>query len=74
MNSCFLLKLIETVVGLLPHEEVTRDYLKLCVDNDNSVANTKYVIEKMYKLNHDKIQKKKFSREFEDAGNLEQIW
>lgn len=51
-----------------------KDYLKLCVDYDNSVGNTKYTIEKMYKLNGDKIQKKKFSRDFENAETLEQIW
>lgn len=28
----------------------------------------------MYKFNNDKIQKKKFSRDFEDAENLEFIW
>lgn len=53
---------------------MVKDYLKLCVDYDNSVGNTKYTIEKMYKLNGDKIQKKKFSRDFENAETLEQIW
>lgn len=28
----------------------------------------------MYKLNDDKLQKKKFSRDFEDADSLEYIW
>lgn len=62
------------ILGLLSVEDVMKDYLKLCVDYDNSVGNTKYTIEKMYKLNGDKIQKKKFSRDFENAETLEQIW
>lgn len=62
------------IQGLLPFEDVIKEYLKLCVDYDNSVGNTKYTIEKMYKLNGEKIQKKKFGRDFENAETLEQIW
>ncbi|XP_055298645.1 tRNA-dihydrouridine(20) synthase [NAD(P)+]-like isoform X2 [Sitodiplosis mosellana] len=59
--------------GLLSIDDVAHDYLKYCVDYDNSVANTKYVLGKMYNLNDDKLQKKKFGREVEDAEKLEQI-
>lgn len=62
------------LLGLLSLEEIARDYLKLCVDYDNSVANTKYVLGKMYKLNHEDLMKKKFNRDFESAESLEQIW
>ena len=64
----------DSFTGLLPIDEVAHDYLKYCVDYDNSVANTKYVLGKMYKLNNDKLQRKKFGREVEDAETLELIW
>ncbi|XP_055298646.1 tRNA-dihydrouridine(20) synthase [NAD(P)+]-like isoform X3 [Sitodiplosis mosellana] len=59
--------------GLLPIDEVARDYLKMCVDFDNPAINTKFVLETMYKLNNDKISKKEFGREFLDAEKLDQI-
>lgn len=61
-------------LGLLPIETLVKEYLKLCVDFDNSVVNTKYAIEKIYKYNQQKIQKMKFGREFQDAETLEQVW
>lgn len=60
--------------GPLSLEEVATEYLKLCVQYDNSVANTKYVLGKMYKYNNQDLMKKKFNREFENAQSLEQIW
>lgn len=59
---------------MLPIEEVARDYLKYCVDYDNSTANSKYVLGKMYKMNNDCLMKKKFNRDFESAEKMEQIW
>lgn len=61
-------------IGLLPIDEVAQDYLKFCVDYDNSIGNTKYVLGKMYKLNNERLQKKKYGREVEDSEKLEQIW
>lgn len=60
--------------GLLPLEEVAVEYLKLCVDYDNSVGNTKYVLGKIYKFNNQDLMKKKFNREFENAESLEKLW
>lgn len=63
-----------TISGLLPIEQLAKEYLKLCIDFDNSVANSKYAVGKMYKYNDQKIQKMKFGREFTDAENLDQVW
>ncbi|KAI9304132.1 hypothetical protein BJ944DRAFT_203224 [Cunninghamella echinulata] len=41
--------------GLLPYEEVAKEYLKKCIDFDNLFANTKYVI---LTLNNDPAHKK----------------
>lgn len=60
--------------GLIPIDQLVPAYLKLCIDYDNSVENTKYSIQKIHKYNGDKIEHKKFSREFENATELRQIW
>lgn len=60
--------------GLIPIDQLVTEYLKLCIDYDNSVVNTKYSIQKIHKYNGDKIEHKKFSREFENATELRQIW
>lgn len=59
--------------GLLPLEELAQEYLKFCIEYDNSVANTKFVLGKMYKYNDDSLMKKKFNRDFESAESLVQI-
>lgn len=59
--------------GPLPIDDVAREYLKLCIDFDNSVLNTKYALAKMYRPVK-KIQKTPIGRMFEDAESLEQIW
>lgn len=50
------------------------EYLKICIDYDNSVSNTKYSLEKICKMNGEKIQRKKFAKEFEDATKMVDIW
>lgn len=60
--------------GLIPINQLVPEYLKLCIDYDNSVENTKYAIQKIHKYNGDKIERKKFSREFENSTELSQIW
>lgn len=60
--------------GLIALDQLVPEYLKLCIDYDNSVTNTKYSIQKMHKYNGDKIEHKKYSREFENATELRQIW
>lgn len=50
------------------------EYLKLCVDYDNSLTNTKYAVEKFHSLNGRKISKMKISREFEDAEKMADVW
>lgn len=60
--------------GLIPIDQLVPAYLKLCIDYDNSLENTKYSIQKIHKNNGDKIEHKKFSREFENATELRQIW
>lgn len=58
---------------MLGLEELAKEYLKFCIDYDNSVANTKFVLGKMYKYNGDNLMNKKFNREFEAAESLVQI-
>lgn len=60
--------------GLIPIDVVIPEYLKLCIDYDNSLVNTKYAIQKFHKYNGNRIEKLKFSREFEDAAEMHQIW
>lgn len=59
--------------GPLLIDDLVPEYLKMCVDFDNSVPNTKYAISTMYK-SIKKIRKTKYGREFEDATTLEGIW
>lgn len=59
--------------GPLPIDEVALEYLKLCVDFDNSVANTRYSLGTMYKPLK-KIQKTPLGRQFDDTNSLEEIW
>lgn len=61
------------MAGLLPLEEVAQEYLKFCIEYDNSVANTKFMLGKMYKYNGDNLMNKKFNRDFEAAESLVQI-
>lgn len=58
---------------MLPLEEMAQEYFKFCIDYDNSVANTKFVLGKMYKYNGDSLMNKKFNREFEAAESLIQL-
>lgn len=59
--------------GPLPIDDVAREYLKICVDYDNSVSNTKYTLSTMYRPVK-KIQKSPMGRLFDDTESLEQIW
>lgn len=59
--------------GPLSLEELTPEYLKMCVDFDNSLGNTKYVIEKMFKTVK-KIRKTNRGTKFEEAESLQDLW
>lgn len=59
--------------GPLPVDEFVREYLKMCVDFDNSIPNTKYSIAIMYD-SIKKIRKTVIGRQFEDANSMEEIW
>lgn len=69
---CFIC-IINFFTGLLSLHDLAQEYLKFCIDYDNSVANTKFVLGKMYKYNGDNLMNKKFNREFESAESLVQI-
>lgn len=60
--------------GLIPYEEVAREYLKLAVDYDESVVNAKYFIEKLYKRNGRKIRRVETFRNFDKIRTLEELW
>lgn len=59
--------------GPIPLEELVPEYLKMCVDVDNPVANTKYSISTMYK-SIKTLRKIKNGQKFEDAKTLADIW
>lgn len=61
-------------VGLLDPNAIIPEYLKLCIDYDNSISNTKYTIEKIHKMNGERIQRQKFAMEFEQAAQLADVW
>lgn len=59
--------------GPLSIDELVPEYLKMCVDFDNSVANTKYSIAAMYNSVKN-IRKTPIGRQFEYARSLDEIW
>lgn len=59
--------------GPLPIEVVLPEYLKTCVDFDNSAPNTKYSILKMFE-SIKKFNKTVYGPRFEEAFTLEEIW
>lgn len=59
--------------GMLPVEKVIPEYLKICIDYDNSHINMKYCIQIMHKKVK-KVQKTNIGRSFNDAESLEEIW
>lgn len=60
--------------GLIPVDEVAREYLKLSVDYDESFVNVKYFLEKLYRANRKKVRKLEFAEKFDDAKDLAGIW
>lgn len=60
--------------GLIPVDEVAREYLKLSVDYDESFVNVKYFLEKLYKANGKRVRKFEFAKDFDDAKDLADIW
>lgn len=60
--------------GLIPVDELAREYLKLSVDYDESFLNVKYFLEKLYKANGKRVRKLEFAKEFDNAKNLADIW
>ncbi|XP_013185481.1 tRNA-dihydrouridine(20) synthase [NAD(P)+]-like isoform X2 [Amyelois transitella] len=55
--------------GLLPMDDVIREYLKLAVDYDNSPSNTKYCVQNILR----DLQETPRGRQFLDCQTLEQI-
>lgn len=60
--------------GIIPIDEVIPEYLRLSIDYDNSLLNTKYAITKFHKYNDNRIGRLKFGRRFEEATEMSQIW
>lgn len=64
--------------GLIPVQEVACEYLKLCVDYDESYVNAKYFLEKLYKANGRRIRKldfvKNFDENFDEIDSLDGLW
>lgn len=56
--------------GLLPMDTVITEYLKLCVDYDNSPSNTKYCVQNILR----ELQETSRGRKFLECQTLEQIW
>ena len=56
--------------GLLPLEEVIRDYIQLAVDCDNNTSNTKYCVSQMLQS----AMEEKDGRALLAAANMRQIW
>lgn len=59
--------------GILPVEEVIPEYIKMCIEYDNSPINMKYCIQIMHKKIK-RIQKTKIGRYFDLAESLEELW
>lgn len=60
--------------GLLDRDEIIREYLKVCVDYDNTVLNTKYAIELLYSMNGKSIFRTDIREAYEKAQLLEDLW
>jgi tRNA-dihydrouridine synthase 2 len=56
--------------GMLPMEQVIRDYLKLAVDYDNSPSNSKYCVQNILR----ELQESPLGKSFLETQTLEQIW
>ncbi|XP_012289246.1 tRNA-dihydrouridine(20) synthase [NAD(P)+]-like isoform X2 [Orussus abietinus] len=56
--------------GVLPMEQVIKDYLKCAVDYDNPPSNTKYCVQNILR----DLQETPKGRRFLDALTLQQIW
>lgn len=59
--------------GLTPQLGLLTEYLKLCVDYDNPIINTKYSMQIIHRP-LGRIQRTKFGRQYEDAQSLVEIW
>lgn len=56
--------------GLLPLEEVIKDYIRLAVDCDNNTSNTKYCVAQMLQS----AMEGKEGRALLAAANMREIW
>lgn len=56
--------------GLKELDSVIKDYLKICVDYDNSPNSTKYCVQNMLK----ELQETPRGKKFLECQTLEQIW
>lgn len=56
--------------GLLPLDDVIQEYLKLCIEYDNSAANSKYCVQMMLR----ELQETPRGKRFLDCQTLEDIW
>lgn len=56
--------------GLLPLEDVIKDFLKICIDYDNTPSNTKYCVQMMLR----ELQETPKGKKFLECQTLEDIW
>lgn len=56
--------------GLLPLQDVIKEYLKICVEYDNHQSNTKYCIQNMLR----ELQESDLGKKFLEAQTMEQLW
>lgn len=73
-TCCKIWWFLPSNTGLVDRDEIIREYLKVCVDYDNTVLNTKYSIELLYTMNRKNIFRTELREEYEKAQNLEELW
>lgn len=56
--------------GLLELEDVIQEYLKLCIEYDNTPANSKYCVQMMLR----ELQETPRGKKFLESETLEEIW
>lgn len=56
--------------GLLPMEDIIKDYLRYAVDYDNAPSNTKYCVQNIIR----DLQESPLGKKFLASQTLEQIW
>lgn len=57
-------------IGLLPLHDVIREYLRVCIDYDNTPTNSKYCVQMMLR----EQQESPLGKKFLECQTLEDIW